>query len=545
MANFMADVEKRLPVSQETRFPDAPFYTGSELPCRFEAEVYNCVVRGQIPKEIDGTYYRVMDDALWGPLYNDDVFINGDGCVNAIRLKDGHADFKMKHVRTEKFCIERAARQAVFGKYRNRYTDDPRVKHAIHSTANVHVIYWDNQLLALKEDSLPYALDPDTLNTNGYYDFHGQYTAPTFTAHPKIDMSTGELVAMGYQAKGDTTTDVVYYLFDKNGKKLEECWLNAPYVGMMHDMAASDKWIVFCLTPLEVVPLDLLKAGHKHFAWNNEKPLIFGILPRRNPKPEDVRWFENKNAFLGHTGNAFDGEDGCVYLDAPLTYGNKFWFFPPIGGDPKINTTTYKSHYVRWKLDPNATDRAVEPQELVNIEGEMPRLDDRYLTKSYNKLFMAMTNKLHCRENAVIGGTYNSLAALDLKTGKYKYWMAGPDVSVHEIAFVPRHENAAEGDGYLLSVANRRDIKLSNIVVLDSRKIEEGPIAIIELPFRLRAGIHGSWVPASQFKERKDLCDMSGVTEEIRKQFEGITVKTPFPSNRSAGNAGNDVNGKH
>lgn len=25
----------------------------------------------------------------------------------------------------------------------------------------------------------------------------------------------------------------------------------------------------------------------------------------------------------GHTGNAFDGDDGCVYLDAPLTYHNK------------------------------------------------------------------------------------------------------------------------------------------------------------------------------------------------------------------------------
>lgn len=38
---------------------------------------------------------------------------------------------------------------------------------------------------------------------------------------------------MGYEAKGDASTDVAYFLFDKNGKKLEECWVQAPYAGMM------------------------------------------------------------------------------------------------------------------------------------------------------------------------------------------------------------------------------------------------------------------------------------------------------------------------
>ena len=315
--------EQDLPVSSEVRFPQNGFFAGSEVPCRFEAEVYNCVIRGSIPKEIDGTYYRVMPDAPWAPLYSDDVFINGDGCIHALRIHNGHADFKSRFVRTSKFCIERAARQSVFGKYRNRYTDDPRVKHEIHSTANTHVVYFENQLLALKEDSPPYALDPDTLETKGCYDFHGQYTAPTHTAHPKIDFDNGEMITMGYQAKGDSTTDVAYFLFDKNGKKLEECWVNAPYSGSMHDMAATNKWIVFTLTPLETASVEMLEKGYKHFAWNEDKPLVFGILPRRNPKPEDVRWFYNKNAFFGHVGNAFDGEDGCVYLDAPLTYGNK------------------------------------------------------------------------------------------------------------------------------------------------------------------------------------------------------------------------------
>ena len=162
-----------------------------------------------------------------------------------------------------------------------------------------------------------------TLGLAGLYDFNGQYTCPTFTAHPKIDPDNGELITMGYEAGGDATNDVAYYLFDKNGKKLEECWFKTPYVGMMHDMAATKNWVIFILPPLEARSLDDIKKGEKHFAWSESQRLMFGILPRRNPKPEDVRWFHADNAFYGHTGNAFEGDDGCIYLDAPLTYHNK------------------------------------------------------------------------------------------------------------------------------------------------------------------------------------------------------------------------------
>ncbi|KAK1768210.1 carotenoid oxygenase [Phialemonium atrogriseum] len=108
----------------------------------------------------------------------------------------------------------------IFGKYRNRYTDYVRVRHKIHFTANTDVIYFGKQILALKEDSLPYAANPDTLETKGAHDFPGQYSALTFTAHPKLDPHTGGFITMSYEAQGDMTTDVAYFLFDRNGKKL-------------------------------------------------------------------------------------------------------------------------------------------------------------------------------------------------------------------------------------------------------------------------------------------------------------------------------------
>jgi len=93
---------------------------------------------------------------------------------------------------------------------------------------------------------------------------------------------------------------------------------------------------------------------------------------------------------------------------------------------------------VRWKFDPNASEFYVEPTVLVELEGEMPRIDDRFCSRPYNTLFLAMFNKTVGRDAAVTGGSYNAVAACNVADGTYKFWSAGPDVTIHEVAFVPR-----------------------------------------------------------------------------------------------------------
>ncbi len=93
---------------------------------------------------------------------------------------------------------------------------------------------------------------------------------------------------------------------------------------------------------------------------------------------------------------------------------------------------------MRWRFDPNATDFYVEPTVLVDLEGEMPRIDDRFLSRQYSTLFLAMFNKTTGRDEAVTGGSYNAVAACNVNDGTYRFWSAGPHVTVHEVAFVPR-----------------------------------------------------------------------------------------------------------
>lgn len=108
---------------------------------------------------------------------------------------------------------------------------------------NTNILYWHGKLLALKEGSPPYALDPDTLETIGLCDFDGQLPSLTFTAHPKFDPKTTEMVCFGYEAKGDGNPDVFYYTVDENERFTETVWLVAPVVGMIHDFGVTKNYV--------------------------------------------------------------------------------------------------------------------------------------------------------------------------------------------------------------------------------------------------------------------------------------------------------------
>lgn len=96
------------------------------------------------------------------------------------------------------------------------------------------------------------------------------------------------------------------------------------------------------------------------------------------------------------------------------------------------------SHYVRWRFDPNASNPRVEPRELVAADGEMPKVDDRFVTKKYNTLFLAMHDPN--KEQAPVGSFFNAIARCDINTGQYEYWSAGSQTALHEVAFVPRSD---------------------------------------------------------------------------------------------------------
>jgi len=62
--------------------------------------------------------------------------------------------------------------------------------------------------------------------------------------------------------------------------------------------------------------------------------------------------------------------------------------------------------------------------------------------------------------------------------------------------FVPRSDDAPEGDGYLMSSIYHADEGVSDLLILDAQQIEAEPVAVIRTRQRVPFGFHGTWVPS-------------------------------------------------
>ncbi|MDY6984262.1 MAG: carotenoid oxygenase family protein, partial [Pseudomonadota bacterium] len=231
------------------RFPDTLAFQGILKPLRFEGDIRDLEVEGEVPAQLNGTYHRVHPDQQFPPRFENEQFFNGDGMVSLFRFRNGKVDFKQRYAQTDKFKLERDAGRALFGAYRNPLTDEEEVKGRIRGTANTNVIVHAGKLLALKEDSPALVMDPLTLETEGYTNWNGKCTSQTFTAHPKIDPLTGNLVAFSYASKGLLTTACTYMEISPTGELLREVWFETPYYCMMHDWGVTEGYACFHIVP--------------------------------------------------------------------------------------------------------------------------------------------------------------------------------------------------------------------------------------------------------------------------------------------------------
>src|SRR5688500_20118408 len=94
--------------------PYASFGQQSKMPMRFEADVFECEVEGDIPPELEGAYYRTGGDRQY-PSLEDDIILNGDGMASMFRFENGHVSFRSRYVQPERLKREREARQALCG----------------------------------------------------------------------------------------------------------------------------------------------------------------------------------------------------------------------------------------------------------------------------------------------------------------------------------------------------------------------------------------------------------------------------------------------
>jgi len=319
-----------------------------------------------------------------------------------------------------------------------------------------------------------------------YYTFDGGLKGKTFTAHPKIDPETGELVAFGYEAKGLATNDIFVFSADRAGKVTWSAWVKVPYVGMVHDFGVTQKHILFYICPL-ATNMELLHKGGPHFAWDSTLPTYLGVM-HRGGDGRDIRWFKGPGYMCTHTMGAWN-EGEKIFWDMDGGDSNQFPFFPQLY--EKWDPVKATGRVMRFTV--NLANRHQSTYGIENlydgVSGALSRQDDRYHTVPYRYGFLLSSDR----------ATGSRWAMFDHQARTASFYTPGHGTSLAEMTFVPRRKGSPEGDGYLIGVASRQSENgRSDLILVDTHQLDAGPVATVKMPYRIHGQIHGFWVPGDQ-----------------------------------------------
>jgi carotenoid cleavage dioxygenase-like enzyme len=488
------------------KFPNTLPYIALNRPVRIEASIRNLEVEGTIPADVQGAFFRAVPDPAHAPLFDDDITLSADGMIARFLFEGGQVDYDIKYVRTHRYEAERKARRALYGQYRNPFTDDASVRDPsrpdLRTVANTTPVWHAGRLFMTKEDGRPYEINPHTLETVGYWDYGSKLRSLTLTAHPRVDAATGEMFTYGYEAGGLATRDVAYCIIDPQGNLKSEQWFQAPYAASIHDFCITQKYAIFPVYPT-TADLERMKAGGAHWAHQQDLDSWVGVMPRYG-KVEEMRWFKGpKGVSAFHMTNAFD-DGGKIHMDACLSETCAFPFMREAGGIQK-NQWEIQSALTRWTIDMGRPGDGIESTPI-GPPGDLPRIRDADQGLPYGLVWLPTMNpqaKGPPLVGNVVGAAFNCLLRLDLATRRVDALALEPGMAINEPVHVPS-SNPGHG-GWLLAVVDREAVRDydSELWIIDADNIASPPVAKVKIPLPVRPQVHGSWVSAQQLAGAK------------------------------------------
>ena len=431
---------------------------GNGRPVTEELTLADLKVNGKIPEELNGRYVRTGPNPITGTSTH--PFL-GDGMLHGMRLRDGKAEW-----------------------YRNRYvqtpfiTDpsvdvlDPSVMMDMKSSkANTHVMGHAGKILVLEEGHFPYVVDGQ-LNTVGPTDFEGALTG-SFTAHPKICPTTGELLAFGYSA---LEPYLRYLRVSADGKLVQTENITVGGPTMMHDFNITQNNVIFMDLPA-VFNLELAMTGEMPIRWDESYPARLGVMPR-NGNDTQVRWFDINPCYVFHPLNSYEDGDKIIIDVARFSH---MW---------KASTMDFPPPELwRWTID--TVSGKVHEEQVDDRPAEFPRVADSVIGMKHRYGYLAGMSQTKNPSEAS-----GAILKYDRETGVRSDIEFGRGRTGGEPVFVPAANSSAEDDGYLMTYIYDASSDSSSFVIMDAASMDSEPVASIDLP-RIPGGFHGSWIDAS------------------------------------------------
>lgn len=456
-------------------------------PIDFETDTGPLPLKGALPAGLRGTLVRNGPN----PVAPDPKahWFSGDGMLHAFSIGDGDGDgrngevrYRNRWVRTQRWQAAAQGKDLPGGFQEAPMSDQPKQQHD-DGSANTNVIDHAGRMLALEEAHLPVEVALPALDTLGANDFGGGLHG-SFTAHPKTDPKTGELLFFGYGTPAPLSSGMSFGVMSPEGRVTRFERFEAPYPSMVHDFMVTEGHVLFPIMPL-TASMERAQSGRPPYAWEPEYGTRVGLMPR-NGSTADIVWWSGPACYVFHVMNAWEA-DGSLFADVvqfptpPL--------FPRPDGSP-VSDKPPVSRLVRWQFDLSNPSREFTQTQLEEMPGEFPRIDERFAGLPYRHGWYVCRGTAQPNEPPRL---YAGLVHIDHTTPhRDVYQFPAPDV-VSEGVFVPRGADAEEGDGWLLATVWRGATDTSDLVVFDARALAAGPLCVASLPHRVPVGFHGNW----------------------------------------------------
>ncbi|CAN5514345.1 carotenoid oxygenase family protein [soil metagenome] len=465
-----------------------PYRSGAWRPQSTEWSVDDVeVVEGRIPEDLDGLYVRNTENPLHEPIQAYHPF-DGDGMVHAVRFRGGKATYRNRFVRTEGLVAEQEAGRSLWAGLaenprRAIRTDGRTARGAMKDASSTDLVVHGGQVLtSFWQCGELYRLDADTLDTVGPTRWDGWFPDEGVSAHTKLDEATGELFFFNY---GKVAPYLHFGVVDRHGRLVHYAPVPLPGPRLPHDMAITENFVVLNDLPMHWDE-DLLTRG-VHAVRMHDKPSRLAVVPRRGGA-QDVQWFEADPTYVLHWTNAYEDGDDVVlegfHQGDPSprpAVDDDLWMFRYLA----IDWMQTRLH--RWRLN-RRTGTCVE-EHIREDFTEFGMINGRHTGRRHRYVYAA---------TGVPGWfLFDGLVRHDVETGEDDLLRLPEGTYGSEAAVAPKSHAAAEDDAYVITfttdVANDR----SECLVLDARRISDGPIARLRLPERISSGTHSTWAPGS------------------------------------------------
>ena len=482
----MTEVRRTLPDDDQHPYRSGPWRPQWREWTVAEVEV----VEGAIPEDLDGLYVRNTENPLHESIERYHPF-DGDAMVHAIRFEGGRASYRNRFVRTEGFLAEQEAGRSLWAGLAENpnkaiRTDSLCARDAMKDASSTDLVVHRGEVLtSFWQCGELYRLDAGSLDTLGPTRWDGWFPAEGVSAHTKVDEATGELFFFNY---AKTAPYLHFGCVDRHGRLVHYTPVPLPGPRLPHDMAITEHFVVLNDLPM-FWDADLLERG-VHAVRMHDQPTRLAVVPRRGG-PDDVQWFEADPTYVLHWTNAYEDGDDVVlegfHQSNPSPrpdLDDELWMFRYLALD------WMETRLHRWRL--NRRTGACTEEHTRDDFTEFGIINSRHIGRRHRYVW-AVTGKPGWF-------LFDGLVRHDTEAGADDSFPMADGVYASEVGVAPRAAGAAEDDVYLVTFTSDAARDRSECLVLDGRRISDGPIARLRLPERISSGTHAAWASGASLR---------------------------------------------